>query len=510
MGAIIISRLTGGAEFFQQLFTTHPELRGVYSDPGLFFKDLLVKEKIIGLLGKLAYDIFEVFYILAYHAMRRSQCASAAFTPSTLLLCLAWAAIPPASHLPALFSTFSLDAAEAHLVKKFDPPSVEESNLSPIKPYVRRPVQPRPRVFENGRRDDADNSDVDMGGKGTAGGALQAGDVRTLDVCIRYLLPLLRAAPAGIESESAEERRGGNDSHRGRMRGLFIVPAHLRSLAVRGGDYERRYGFVSHRYSGRVVLRSLAFAYANIPICAPRTSHKHDFETQVYIECNTPRNHRTSSFIYFPLYFYLLHFMDGAAARGCRWFASCHSLRPGAMLSTEQKEKSANAGERRSLTNHRFRGRTRFGEGKSSGELVFGAALEKEERRTEKLTRTAFSIQTLVPAEQVQPHTLIAAVITDGVDFTGTHIYFVSPDNILSEYINPGGAWIGGPTCTTCIDGNRFAVQPGNSVFYALANNGPSESAFIRVGFVSAGAPGALSEAVFTTANGWTLAQVSS
>jgi hypothetical protein len=49
-------------EFFRQLFTTHPELHGVYSDPGLFFKDLLVKDKIIGLLGKLAYDILEVFY----------------------------------------------------------------------------------------------------------------------------------------------------------------------------------------------------------------------------------------------------------------------------------------------------------------------------------------------------------------------------------------------------------------------------------------------------------------
>jgi hypothetical protein len=48
--------------FFEKLFITHPELRGVYSDSGLFFKDLLVKEKIIGLLGKLAYDVFEVFY----------------------------------------------------------------------------------------------------------------------------------------------------------------------------------------------------------------------------------------------------------------------------------------------------------------------------------------------------------------------------------------------------------------------------------------------------------------
>ncbi|KAJ7200942.1 hypothetical protein B0H12DRAFT_999673, partial [Mycena haematopus] len=49
-------------DFYQKLFADHPELRGVYDDPGLFFKDLLVKEKIIGLLGKLAYEVFEIFY----------------------------------------------------------------------------------------------------------------------------------------------------------------------------------------------------------------------------------------------------------------------------------------------------------------------------------------------------------------------------------------------------------------------------------------------------------------
>ncbi|KAJ7323585.1 hypothetical protein DFH08DRAFT_817622 [Mycena albidolilacea] len=48
--------------FFQKFFTTYLELRGVYDDPGVFFKDLLVKEKMIGLLGKLANDILEVFY----------------------------------------------------------------------------------------------------------------------------------------------------------------------------------------------------------------------------------------------------------------------------------------------------------------------------------------------------------------------------------------------------------------------------------------------------------------
>jgi hypothetical protein len=48
--------------FFQKFFATYPELQGVYDDHGLFLKDLLVKEKTIGLLGKLAYDILEVFY----------------------------------------------------------------------------------------------------------------------------------------------------------------------------------------------------------------------------------------------------------------------------------------------------------------------------------------------------------------------------------------------------------------------------------------------------------------
>ncbi|KAJ7044371.1 hypothetical protein C8F04DRAFT_1174802 [Mycena alexandri] len=35
-----------------------------------------------------------------------------------------------------------------------------------------------------------------------------------------------------------------------------------------------------------------------------------------------------------------------------------------------------------------------------------------------------FSLQTLIPAAQVQPCTLIAAVITDGVDFTGVRLSF--------------------------------------------------------------------------------------
>ncbi|KAJ7080891.1 hypothetical protein B0H15DRAFT_786800 [Mycena belliarum] len=49
-------------EFYVKLFQTLPDLRRAYSDPGLFFKDLLVEPQTIGLLGKLAYDSFEIFY----------------------------------------------------------------------------------------------------------------------------------------------------------------------------------------------------------------------------------------------------------------------------------------------------------------------------------------------------------------------------------------------------------------------------------------------------------------
>ncbi|KAJ7703812.1 hypothetical protein B0H14DRAFT_3526834 [Mycena olivaceomarginata] len=48
--------------FFQKLFAEQPELQGLYDDPGLLFKDLLVKHNIIGLLGKLVYKSFEIFY----------------------------------------------------------------------------------------------------------------------------------------------------------------------------------------------------------------------------------------------------------------------------------------------------------------------------------------------------------------------------------------------------------------------------------------------------------------
>ncbi|KAK7042457.1 hypothetical protein R3P38DRAFT_2890593 [Favolaschia claudopus] len=49
-------------DFFQKLYSSYPELQGAYTDPGLFFKDVLVKDKTIGILAKLAYEILEVFY----------------------------------------------------------------------------------------------------------------------------------------------------------------------------------------------------------------------------------------------------------------------------------------------------------------------------------------------------------------------------------------------------------------------------------------------------------------
>jgi hypothetical protein len=42
-------------QFFQKFFTTYPELQGVYDDPGVFFKDLVVKEKTIHYVPPSAY-----------------------------------------------------------------------------------------------------------------------------------------------------------------------------------------------------------------------------------------------------------------------------------------------------------------------------------------------------------------------------------------------------------------------------------------------------------------------
>ncbi|KAJ7196388.1 hypothetical protein GGX14DRAFT_574960 [Mycena pura] len=130
--------------------------------------------------------------------------------------------------------------------------------------------------------------------------------------------------------------------------------------------------------------------------------------------------------------------------------------------------------------------------------------------------------QALVPASQVQGNTPIAAVTINEAAFQAVrfrvhlahigmqvHVFFVSPSNILSEYIfSEATGWRGGPSCTDCIDVQGFVVQSGNRVLYAMANEEAGSLALLRVGFVSAGAPDTLSEADFDAQNGWRLAQM--
>ncbi|KAJ7811337.1 hypothetical protein B0H14DRAFT_3479789 [Mycena olivaceomarginata] len=116
----------------------------------------------------------------------------------------------------------------------------------------------------------------------------------------------------------------------------------------------------------------------------------------------------------------------------------------------------------------------------------------------------------LAPANEVLADTPIAAVTINGTDLQEFHVFFVSPKNILSEYIwtTSSGINHGGPNCTTCITASGFVVQPGSKVLYVMANDAVGSPATLRVGFVSAGAPGTISEADFSPAKGWQLAQL--
>ena len=85
----------------------------------------------------------------------------------------------------------------------------------------------------------------------------------------------------------------------------------------------------------------------------------------------------------------------------------------------------------------------------------------------------------------------------------------MSPAQVLSEYIwTDALGWRGGPSCTVCITADTFSVQPNSKVLYAMGNNAVGNTASLRVGFVSAGAPTTLSEVDFTPAGGWKLVQL--
>ncbi|KAJ7050190.1 hypothetical protein C8F01DRAFT_1237936 [Mycena amicta] len=119
---------------------------------------------------------------------------------------------------------------------------------------------------------------------------------------------------------------------------------------------------------------------------------------------------------------------------------------------------------------------------------------------------------TLVPAAEVQFQSLIVAVTLDpGAFGVEAHVFFISPQNIVAEYMKMGnGNWQGGVSCSACIDRQGFAVQPGNRVLYAMSTQAPEGTGNfkLRVGFVSAGSPTTLSEAEFNPSTGWKLFQL--
>ncbi|KAF8896005.1 hypothetical protein BD779DRAFT_1667882 [Infundibulicybe gibba] len=101
---------------------------------------------------------------------------------------------------------------------------------------------------------------------------------------------------------------------------------------------------------------------------------------------------------------------------------------------------------------------------------------------------------TIIPANQAQLGTPIAAITTNGDFPQGTiHVYFFSPSDILSEYIWATGiGWRGGPSCTECLTTSKIAVIPGSKVLYAMGN---PLTRSLRVGFESTRFLGTLTEA---------------
>ncbi|KAJ7816654.1 hypothetical protein B0H13DRAFT_2380255 [Mycena leptocephala] len=87
------------------------------------------------------------------------------------------------------------------------------------------------------------------------------------------------------------------------------------------------------------------------------------------------------------------------------------------------------------------------------------------------------------------------------------HVYFFSPANTLSEYIWQNGiGWQGGSTCTKCVDVFKFAVVSGSTALYAVSSGNATSTAATRVGFINAGSPTTLTEAIWNPSTNWFLA----
>ncbi|KAF9049415.1 hypothetical protein BDP27DRAFT_1180957, partial [Rhodocollybia butyracea] len=73
-----------------------------------------------------------------------------------------------------------------------------------------------------------------------------------------------------------------------------------------------------------------------------------------------------------------------------------------------------------------------------------------------------------VPPDEVRYNTPLAVAAPTQTSFFVLHIFFFSPDNILSEYFFNGSSFEGGPTCATCITNEGFVGAEGSQMLYAL------------------------------------------
>ncbi|KAJ7164348.1 hypothetical protein C8R46DRAFT_1220852 [Mycena filopes] len=99
----------------------------------------------------------------------------------------------------------------------------------------------------------------------------------------------------------------------------------------------------------------------------------------------------------------------------------------------------------------------------------------------------------LVPASEVHPCSPVVATSVDGA-FTDVHLFFFSPKLVVSEYIWANAiGWSGGPGCAKCLTASGFVAE-STTLLYAAENLAANAPSMLRVGFISPGAPGGLSE----------------
>ncbi|KAJ3827224.1 hypothetical protein EV361DRAFT_949124 [Lentinula raphanica] len=117
---------------------------------------------------------------------------------------------------------------------------------------------------------------------------------------------------------------------------------------------------------------------------------------------------------------------------------------------------------------------------------------------------------TWVPSKQVRYGSPVAvSTIPNGdAHYEEIHVFFFSPDNVLSEYYWKGNGPVGGPSCSDCVTNSGFVGVEGSQMLYALASSDTSPPT-LRVGFVSAGSPNTISEAVNTNGE-WSVASLTS